>query len=118
MGANIVDVLPLIILPGIENEFPDPAEDLEVGEVKMPLANWIRLINRPMIRVFGRWNVGQTTGTAHARILRRRFLSTYRESRIVRSTLDSAASDVRDWQLALFGYDVLVKAIFSRRYGP
>lgn len=118
MGSNVVDVLPLIILPGVENEFPDPAEDLEIGEVKIPLANWIRLINRPMVRVSGRWNVGQNTGTVQARILRRRFPSSYRESRIARSTLDSAATDARDRRLALFGYDVLVKAIYTRRYGP
>ncbi len=118
VGMNVVDFVPLIILPGLENEFPDPAEDMEVGEIKLPLANWIRLTNRPIVRVFGRWNVGETTGTVHARILRRRYLFAYGESRFSRSTVNSAASDIQDWQLTLFGYDVLVKAIFSRRYGP
>jgi hypothetical protein len=118
MGGNVVDLLPLIILPGVENEFPDPAEDLEVGKIKIPLANWIRLINRPGIRVLGRWNVGHAAGAAQARILRRRFLVRYRESRLIRTSIDSAASPAQDRQLANFGYDVLVKAIFSRRYGP
>ncbi len=118
MGPNVVDAVPLIILPGVENEFPDPAEDLEIGGVKLPLANWIQLINSPLVRVYGRWNVGQTTGMAQARIQRRRTLTTYSDSRFVRSTVDSAATDARDRQLALFGYDVLVKAIYARRYGP
>jgi hypothetical protein len=118
MGPNVVDAVPLIILPGVENEFPDPAQDLEIGGVKLPLANWIQFINVPLVRVNGRWNVGQTTGMAQARIQRRRCLATFRDSRSVRSLVDSAATDARDRQLALFGYDVLVKAIYSRRYGP
>ena len=118
MPGNVVDFLPLIILPGVENEFPDPAEDLEVGEIKLPVANWIRLINRPGIRVLGRWNVGHAMGAVQARILRRRFPVRYRESRLIRTSIDSTASPAQDRQLALFGYDVLVKAIFSRRYGP
>ncbi|MGA8220336.1 MAG: hypothetical protein WB780_01695 [Candidatus Acidiferrales bacterium] len=118
MGPNVVDAVPLIILPGVENEFPDPAQDLEISGVKLPLANWIQFINAPLVRVNGRWNVGQTTGMAQARIQRRRYLATFRDSRSVRSTVDSAATDARDRQLALFGYDVLVKAIYSRRYGP
>jgi hypothetical protein len=118
MPGNVVDFLPLIILPGVENEFPDPAEDLEIGEIKLPVANWIRLINRPGIRVLGRWNVGHATGSAQARILRRQFPVRYRESRLIRTSIDSTASAAQDRQLANFGYDVLVKAIFSRRYGP
>lgn len=118
MGPNVVDAVPLIILPGVENEFPDPAQDLEISGVKLPLANWIQFINAPLVRVNGRWNVGQTTGMAQARIQRRRLLATFRDSRSVRTTVDSAATDARDRQLALFGYDVLVKAIYSRRYGP
>jgi len=118
MQTNVVDTLPLILLPGVENEFPDPAEDLEVGEIKLPLANWIRFFNRPTIRVFGRWNVGTDAGIAQARIQRRWSLMEYRESRFIRASIASAASPSQDRQLTLFGYDVLVKAIFSRRYGP
>jgi len=118
MAANVVDPLPLIMLPGVENEFPDPAEDLEVGEVKLPLANWIRFFNRGAIRVSGRWQVGQSTGTVQARILRRMFPMTYNQSRLIFARVDSGASDAQDRQLRFFGYDVLVKAIFSRRYGP
>jgi hypothetical protein len=118
MGANVVDPLPLIVLPGVENEFPDPAEDLEVGEVKLPLANWIRFFNRSAIRVSGRWQVGQTTGTIQGRILRRVFPLTYSQSRLIFARIDATASDAQDRQLLFFGYDVLVKAIFSRRYGP
>ena len=118
MAANVVDSAPLIMLPGVENEFPDPAEDLELSEVRLPLANWIRFFNRAAIRVSGRWQVGQTTGSLQARILRRRFPMTYNQSRVVSTRVDSGASDAQDQQLRLFGYDVLVKALFSRRYGP
>jgi hypothetical protein len=118
MAANVVDPLPLIMLPGVGNEFPDPAEDLEVGEIKLPLANWIRFFTRSKIRVLGRWQVGQATGTVQARILRRIFPMTYKQSRLIFSTINSAATDAQDRELLFFGYDVLVKAIFSRRYGP
>jgi hypothetical protein len=118
MAANVVDSVPLIMLPGVENEFPDPAEDLEVGEIKLPLANWIRFFNHAAVRVSGRWQVGQTTGNLQARILRRSFPMTYNQSRLASARIDSGASDAQDQQLRFFGYDVLVKAIFSRRYGP
>ncbi len=117
MGLNVVDVMPLIILPGLENAFPDPAEDLEVGEIKVPLANWIRMIKRPAIRVFGRWNVGGVTGIAQAQILRRRYFG-YRESSFSRFSVPSAAGDPQDRQLSLFAYDVLTRAVFSKLYGP
>jgi hypothetical protein len=117
MRTNVVDVMPMIILPGLENAFLDPAEDLEVGEIKVPLANWIRMIKRPAIRVFGRWNVGGVTGIAQARILRRRYF-VYRESSFSRFTVPSAAGDPQDRQLSLFAYDVLVRAVFSKLYGP
>jgi len=117
-GTNVVDSIPLIILPGLENEFPDPAEDLEVGEIKLPLANWIRMLKSPRIRVFGRWSVGGITGTARARILRRRRVFSYRESRDSSFSVPSAAGDPQDRQLSLFAYDVLIKAIFARLYGP
>jgi hypothetical protein len=117
-GTNVVDSIPLIILPGLENEFPDPAEDLEVGEIELPLANWIRMLKSPRIRVFGRWNVGGLTGTAQASILRRRRLFSYRGSRSSSFTVPSAAGDPQDRQLILFAYDVLIKAIFARLYGP
>jgi len=117
-GTTVVDSIPLIILPGLENEFPDPAEDLEVGEIKLPLANWIRMFKSPRIRVFGRWSVGGITGTAQARILRRRRLFYYRESRTSSFSIPSAAGDPQDQQLSLFAYDVLIKAIFARLYGP
>jgi len=118
MAANVVDSAPLIMLPGVENEFPDPAEDLEVGEIKLPLANWIRFFNRPAVRVSGRWQVGQATGNLQGRILRRTFPMTYSQSRVASARIDSGASNAQDQQLRFFGYDVLVKAIFSRRYGP
>lgn len=117
-GANVVDAVPLIILPGVENEFPDPARDLEIGAVKIPLADWIRLINLPLVRVFGHWSVGEKTGTARARIMRRNSLFAYTESRTIVATLDTAPAGTGDLQLALFGYDVLVKAIYARDNGP
>ena len=117
-GTNVVDSIPLIILPGLDNEFPDPAEDLEDGEIRLPLASWIRVFKSPRIRVFGRWSVGGLTGTAQARILRRRRLFSYRESRFSSFTVPSATGDPQDRQLILFAYDVLIKAVFARLYGP
>jgi hypothetical protein len=117
MSPNVVDAVPLIILPGVDNAFRHPVEDLEISGVKLPLSNWIQLMDSPLVRVYGRWDVGQTSGTAQARIQRRRALTTYRDSRFVRSTIDSVATDARDQQLALFAYDVLVQAIYVRRYG-
>jgi hypothetical protein len=95
--GNVVDSLPLIILPGVENAFPDPAEDLEVGEVKLPLAAWIRIINLPAIRVSGRWQVGETMGASQARIQRRTFPLKYADSRLAFASIDSQPSDLQDW---------------------
>lgn len=116
MNANVVDTLPLIVLPGLENEFPDPAEDLEFGEIKLSLANWIRVVNRSAVRVSGRWQVGQKVGTAQARILRRAFLMSYKQRFVVLRQVKSEGSDAQDRDLRFLGYDVLVKAIFARRY--
>jgi hypothetical protein len=115
--SNVVDALPLIILPGIDN-LPDPAQNLTFGPATLPLANLIPLVNVPIVRVYGRWVIGQTTGTAQAQIKVRkgRFSSQFNEEDSGYSNVDSAASPAQDRQLALFGYDVLVKAIYARDY--
>jgi hypothetical protein len=118
MEPNVFDSVPLIILPGVDNAFPDLAEDLEISGIKLPLAKWMPFVACPVVRVYGRWNVGETTGIAQARIQYRRNLAKYVDTQLVRSAVDSAATDLRDRQLALFAYDVLVKAIYLRRYGP
>jgi hypothetical protein len=111
---GVIDSVPFIILPGLEGEFPDPAEDLEIGGTKLPLSNLIKLLRRPRVKVVGRWNVGALTGSANARVLRRRrYWFGYRESRFSSFSIPSSPGTQQDWQLTFFAYDVLIKAIFS-----
>ena len=103
-------------LPGVEG-LEDPAQDVEIGAVKLPLADWIKLIKLPRVRVFGRWDAGEPTGTARARILRRRHIFGYAERESSLFSVPARPSDSQDLQLKLFAYDVLVKSIFLRRHG-
>ena len=110
------DAIPIIVLPGLDNEFPDPTEDLEIAGIKLPLANFTKLIRRPRVRVLGRWHVGDTVGTARARILRRRYFVNYHESRHSQFIVTAEEGDTQDSQLTSFAYDVLVKAIYAWVY--
>ena len=103
-------------LPGVEG-LPDPAQDVEIGAVKLPLADWIRLFKRPRVRVFGRWDAGAPTGIARASMLLRRRLFGYVERDYSLFPVPSGAGNSQDLQLKLFAYDVLVKSIYLRHYG-
>lgn len=112
---DVIDAMPVVILPGIEDQLPDATEDLEIGEVKLPIGPWVKLFSRPAVRVFSSWNVGFDAGSAKARIERRRFMNGYREDTRIRTVVVPVASEIQENQITLFAYDVLVKAILLRR---
>lgn len=101
-------------LPGVEG-LPDPAQDVEIGGVKLPLTEWIKMIRLPKVRVLGCWDFGMRT--ARARVLRRTWPFSYAEKRSSRFYVPSEPGDAQELQLRLFAYDVLIKSIFLKRYG-
>lgn len=111
--ANVIDILPLIILPGLDGKFGEPIEDLEVGEAKLPIGKWAAILRRPKVKIEGRWNVGGTMGSAHARIALRAGFFWFRERRVCQAPVASAAGDLQELDLMLFSCDVLVKAVYT-----
>jgi len=101
-------------LPGVEG-LPDPVQDIEIGGVKLPLTDWIKMIRLPKVRVVGRWDTGMRS--AQARIFGRRWIFRYLEKRSSRFYVPAEAGDTQELRLRLFAYDVLIKSIFLRRYG-
>ncbi len=102
--------IPYVLLPGLEDEIPDPAKDVEIGGTRLPLGDLLNLLRRPRVKVLGSWVVGTSSGRIYAEVRRRNWFS-YNSASEFTHSVPSATGDPQDQALELFAYDVFIRAL-------